>query len=203
MYGDPLVYPQSERYWGNVNSFGPRSCYDEGKRVAEALAYAYRLEFQVDLRIARIFNAYGPRMRPDDGRVVSNFIVACLAEKDIEITGDGKSSRCFQYATDCVTGLATLMNSAYDEGPVNIGGENETTVGELAVKIRDLVARKTGQTTGSSIKFRPAKQDDPFKRKPDISLARERLGWEPKVSLEEGLEASVNWFLEETTAKKA
>lgn len=195
VYGDPQVYPQPESYWGNVNSFGSRSCYDEGKRVAEALAYAYRLQFQVDIRISRIFNAFGPHMRPDDGRVVPNFISAALSGNSIDITGDGKTIRSFQYASDCVAGLYALMQSRYDKGPVNIGRPEETTVEELAVLIRDLVSSKTGRPK-VKLNYLPRPEDDPYKRKPDITLARRELGWEPKVSLEDGLEATVDWFLE-------
>jgi UDP-glucuronate decarboxylase len=177
-----------------VNSFGPRSCYDEGKRVAEALAYAYRLQHEVDIRIARIFNAYGPGMLPDDGRVVPNFIIAALAGREIEITGDGNASRCFQFVTDCTQGLIALMNSPC-ESPVNIGSDHETSIKDLAETISDIVARKTKQTTGVPLKFTAQKEDDPFRRQPDIRLAKEKLGWEPKIDLAEGLEASVDWFL--------
>lgn len=192
VYGDSLVCPQSESYWGNVNSFGPRSCYDEGKRVAEALAYAYRLEHKVDVRIARIFNAYGPGLRPDDGRVVSNFIAAALAGQDILVHGDGKSTRCFQFVTDCVRGLNMLMDSSF-EGPVNIGSDHETSIGELATLIRELVALKTGKPK-VPIKMTPARKDDPRRRKPDISLAKQQLGWEPLTPLTRGLEESVDWY---------
>ena len=185
--------PQPESYWGNANSFGPRSCYDEGKRVAEALAYAFRLQYKIDVRIARIFNAYGPGLLPSDGRVVSNFISAAIAGRAIEITGDGSASRCFQFASDCVAGLFTLMNSSY-ESPVNIGCDRETSVGELAQIIRSLVAKKTGQIA-VPVKFTPKREDDPFRRKPDISVARSVLGWEPTVGLEEGLDRSVDWYL--------
>jgi UDP-glucuronate decarboxylase len=161
VYGDPLVCPQSESYWGNANSFGPRSCYDEGKRVAEALAYAYRLQYGTDVCIARIFNAYGPGLLPNDGRVVSNFIAAAIEGNDILVTGDGKSSRCFQFVTDCVSGLNMLMNSPF-EGPVNVGSDHETSIGELAILIKDLVASKTGRTA-VSIKMLPAVEDDPFR----------------------------------------
>ncbi|MCJ1474648.1 UDP-glucuronic acid decarboxylase 1 [Lambiella insularis] len=192
VYGDPLVCPQAESYWGNVNSFGPRSCYDEGKRVAEALAYAYRLQFGTEVRIARIFNAYGPGLLPNDGRVVSNFIAAALAGEDIVVTGDGKSSRCFQFVTDCVRGLNLLMNSSF-EGPVNIGSDHETSIGELATLVKDLVASKTGQPA-VGVTYLPAKQDDPFRRVPNIRLAKEKLEWEPTIGLSQGLEDSVDWY---------
>jgi nucleoside-diphosphate-sugar epimerase len=187
------VCPQPETYHGNVNPFGPRSCYDEGKRVAEALAYAYRLRQKVDIRIARIFNAYGPGMRPDDGRVVPNFVAAALAGKNIEITGDGTAIRCFQYATDCVSGLYSLMESDYIL-PVNIGCEDETSIGKMATLISEVVAKKTGKPAALICK-KAKPEDDPFRRQPNISLARKHLGWEPSVSLAAGLEATVDWFL--------
>ncbi|KAK2750156.1 UDP-glucuronic acid decarboxylase 1 [Myotisia sp. PD_48] len=193
VYGDPLICPQPETYWGNVNSFGPRSCYDEGKRVAEALAYAYRKQHGVEIRIARIFNAYGPGIRPDDGRVVPNFVTAAITGRDIEIAGDGTASRCFQYVSDCVEGLNVLMNSSC-ESPVNIGCEDETSIGQLAEIIRDLVSRKLGRQT-VKVKLTGKREDDPFRRQPDISLAREKLHWSPKVDLATGLEATVDWFL--------
>ena len=193
IYGDPLVCPQPESYWGNTNSFGPRSCYDEGKRVAEALAYAYRLQYGVEVRVARIFNVYGPGLLPNDGRVVSNFITAAIAGRSIEITGDGRASRCFQFVSDCVAGLCALMDSSY-QSPVNIGCDRETTVGELAEVIRDLVARKTGRNA-VPVKSTEKREDDPFRRQPDIRVARKVLGWEPKVDLVEGLDASVDWYL--------
>ena len=193
IYGDPLVCPQPESYWGNANSFEPRSCYDEGKRVAEALAYAFRLEHGVDVRIARIFNAYGPGLLPKDGRVVSNFINAAIAGRAIEITGDGTASRCFQFASDSVSGLCALMNSAY-EGPVNIGCDQETSIGKLAEIVSNLVAKKTGCST-VPVKLTDKREDDPFRRQPDIRLAKEVLGWEPKIGLTEGMEISIDWYL--------
>ncbi|KAI3548383.1 hypothetical protein CSPX01_03179 [Colletotrichum filicis] len=193
VYGDPLVCPQPESYWGNVNSFGGRSCYDEGKRVAEALAYAYRLESKVDIRIGRIFNAFGPGIRADDGRVVSNFIAAALKQEDIIITGDGTASRCFQYAGDCVMGLYKLMESGVLD-PVNIGREEETTIGKIAVMINEIVAEKTGRLQVRVI-FGPKPDDDPYRRVPDASKARRELGHEAKVGLREGLEKTVDWFM--------
>jgi UDP-glucuronate decarboxylase len=178
-----------------VNSFGPRSCYDEGKRVLEALAYAYRKQYQTEIRIARIFNAYGPGLRPDDGRVVSNFIVAALAGKDIPLTGDGTSTRCFQFCTDCVRGLELLMNSSF-EMPTNIGTEVETSIAELAAKVLKVVARKTGNPPVKIIRL-PSREDDPCRRKPDASVAKKELGWYPLVSLDEGLERSVDWYMSE------
>jgi UDP-glucuronate decarboxylase len=188
------VHPQSETYWGNVNPFGPRSCYDEGKRVAEALAYAYRMQYEVDICIARIFNAYGPRMLIDDGRAVSNFFAAALGGRDICINGDGKTTRCFQYVSDCIIGLVKLMESA-QVGPFNIGSDTETTLEELGRMILDVVTQKTGKVPLSSLRLFPARQDDPVKRRPDITLAKEKLGWEPKIGLVEGLEASAEWFI--------
>ncbi|TDZ55148.1 UDP-glucuronic acid decarboxylase 4 [Colletotrichum trifolii] len=193
VYGDPLVVPQGEQYHGNVNPFGGRSCYDEGKRVAEALAYAYRLEKQTDVRIARIFNAYGPFIRPDDGRVVPNFIAAALRQEDIRITGDGSASRCFQYAGDCAMGLYRLMESSV-MGPVNIGREEETTIGEMATMINDIVAEKTGRPK-VRIVYGPKPDDDPYRRVPDASKARRELGHEAKVGLAEGLQRTVDWFV--------
>lgn len=193
VYGYSLVHPQTESYWGNVNPFGPRSCYDEGKRVAEAIAYAYRDLYKVDVCIARIFNAYGPRMRLDDGRAVSNFFTAALNGRDICINGDGKSTRCFQYATDCVRGLVLLAEST-QVGPINIGSDVETTLEELAQMILDVVSRKTGKASRPVLHLCPAKQDDPVRRRPDITLAKEMLGWEPKIGLAEGLEASADWY---------
>ncbi|OHE97882.1 hypothetical protein CORC01_06745 [Colletotrichum orchidophilum] len=193
VYGDPLVCPQPESYWGNVNSFGGRSCYDEGKRVAEALAYAYRLESKVDIRIGRIFNAFGPGIRPDDGRVVSNFIAAALKQEDITITGDGTASRCFQYAEDCAMGLYKLMESAVLD-PVNIGREEETTIGKMAVMINEIVAEKTGRPQVRVV-FGPKPDDDPYRRVPDASKARRELGHEAKVGLREGLEKTIDWFM--------
>ncbi|KAI8274709.1 hypothetical protein K4K56_001658 [Colletotrichum sp. SAR 10_98] len=192
VYGDPLVCPQPENYWGNVNSFGGRSCYDEGKRVAEALAYGYRLEKNVDVRIARIFNAYGPGIRPDDGRIVPNFIAAALRQEDIKITGDGTASRCFQYAGDCAMGIYRLMESSVLT-PVNIGREEETTVGEMANLINDIVAEKTGRPK-VGIVFGPKPDDDPYRRVPDAGKAKRELGHEAKIGLKEGLEKTVEWF---------
>ncbi|KAK6207604.1 hypothetical protein QIS74_12685 [Colletotrichum tabaci] len=193
VYGDPLVCPQPEEYWGNVNSFGGRSCYDEGKRVAEALAYGYRLERNVDVRIGRIFNAYGPGIRPDDGRVVPNFIAAALKGKDITITGDGTASRCFQYAGDCAIGLYKLMESSV-LSPVNIGREEETTIGEMARLINEIVAKQTGRPE-VRIVYGPKPDDDPYRRVPNARKAKRELGHEAKIGLREGLEQTVDWFL--------
>ncbi|HWI05775.1 MAG TPA: UDP-glucuronic acid decarboxylase family protein [Acidimicrobiales bacterium] len=189
VYGDPLVHPQPETYWGNVNPIGPRGVYDESKRFAEALTMAYHRHHGVDVRIARIFNTYGPQMRPDDGRVVSNFIVQALAGKPITVHGDGKQSRSFCYVDDEVRGLLALLDSEY-VGPVNIGNPNEFTVLELAEKVLALTA------SSSELQFDPRPVDDPTQRRPDLTLARSVVGWEPEVSLEEGLVRTTEWFAE-------
>ena len=194
IYGDPQVAVQSESYFGNVNSFGPRSCYDEGKRVAEALAYSYRLENGLDVRVARIFNAYGPWMEINDGRAVPNFIAAAMEGRPISIYGDGSATRCFQFATDCVTGLAALMESDYG-GPVNIGSNHEVPVRDIARMISRVVAEKTGAPV-VPICLLQKRQDDPTRRKPDITTADRELGWAPSVQLEQGIALTVDWFLE-------
>ncbi len=187
-YGDPLQHPQTESYWGNVNPIGPRACYDEGKRCAEALASSYARQYGVEVRIARIFNTYGPRMQEDDGRVVSNFAVQALKGLPVTIYGDGSQTRSFCYVTDMVEGLVRLMNSA-EPGPVNLGNPRETTVKELA----EMVCRETGSR--SEIILRPLPVDDPVRRNPDISKARRALGgWEPTVSLEIGLASTIRYF---------
>ena len=188
VYGDPEVHPQVESYWGNVNPIGIRSCYVEGKRVAETLCMDYHRHNRVDVRIIRIFNTYGPRMQPDDGRVVSNFIIQALKNEDITIYGDGSQTRSFQYVSDLVEGMIRMMECPDWTGPVNLGNPVEFTILELAQKVIAM--------TGSQSKIRhlPLPADDPRKRRPDISLARERLGWEPLVPLEEGLQKTVEWF---------
>ena len=186
-YGDPEVNPQPETYWGNVNPIGIRGVYDESKRFAEALTMAYHRHHSVDVRIVRIFNTYGPQMRPDDGRVVSNFIVQALSGKPITIHGDGKQSRSFCYVADEVLGLLALLDSDY-VGPVNIGNPHEFTVLELAEKVLAL----TGSS--SELQFDPRPVDDPAQRKPDLTLARSVLGWEPEVTLEDGLARTTEWF---------
>ncbi len=190
VYGDPELHPQPETYWGNVNPIGVRSCYDEGKRCAESLFINYHAQNQVAIKIARIFNTYGPKMEPNDGRVVSNFIVQALQNKDITIFGDGSQSRSFQYVDDLVDGLKRLMHTPDDFlGPVNIGNPNEFTMLELAEKIISLTGSR------SKITYFPLPEDDPIQRKPDISLAREKLnGWEPKIQLEEGLIKTIAYF---------
>ena len=187
VYGDPLVHPQPESYWGNVNPIGPRGVYDEAKRFAEAMAMAYHRHHGVDVRIVRIFNTFGPRMRPDDGRVVSNFIVQALADKPLTVHGDGRQTRSFCYVDDEVRGLLALLDSDY-VGPVNIGNPTEFTVLELA----DKVLRITGSS--SELRFDPRPVDDPAQRRPDLTLARSVLGWEPEVALEEGLARTAEWF---------
>jgi nucleoside-diphosphate-sugar epimerase len=187
VYGDPLQHPQTETYWGNVNPIGPRGVYDEAKRFAEAMTMAYHRYHGVDVRIVRIFNTYGTRMRPGDGRVVSNFLVQALAGKPLTIYGDGSQSRSFCYVEDEVRGFLALLDS--DEiGPVNIGNPNEFTVRELA----DLVLEVTGSS--SEIVREPLPVDDPKQRRPDITLARETLGWEPRIQLREGLERTAEYF---------
>jgi nucleoside-diphosphate-sugar epimerase len=187
VYGDPTVHPQPEEYWGNVSSIGPRSCYDESKRGAESLTYAYLRQHQVDVRVARIFNTYGPNMHPDDGRVVSNFITQSLAEDDLTIYGDGSQTRSFCYIDDLVKGLIRLTEVDY-QAPVNLGNPAEFTIKELA----DLVLEKTH--SGSKIKNFSLPEDDPKRRRPDISKAKELLNWEPSVPLEEGLAKTIDYF---------
>ncbi len=188
VYGDPTEHPQKESYRGNVNPIGPRACYDEGKRVAETLFFDYHRQHNVDIRVARIFNTYGPKMAKNDGRVVSNFIVQALQGDNITIYGDGKQTRSFCYVSDLINGLYKLMNTDNLAGPVNIGNPHELTVLEIAQKIIQLTNSK------SNIIFRPLPADDPKQRKPDISLAKEKLGWEPKVQLEEGLKKTIEYF---------
>ncbi len=198
VYGDPKVHPQKEDYWGNVNPIGIRSCYDEGKRCAESLFFSYQLQNNVDIKVIRIFNTYGPRMNPNDGRVVSNFIVQALKGQDITIFGDGKQTRSFQYVDDLVEGTIRMMNSSNDfAGPVNIGNPNEFTMLELAQQVLELTNSK------SKLVYRPLPQDDPTQRQPDISLAKEKLnGWEPKIQLREGLTKTVNYFDNYLTTNK-
>lgn len=189
VYGDPIVHPQEESYWGNVNPIGLRSCYDEGKRCAETLFMDYHRQNKVDIKIIRIFNTYGPRMRPDDGRVVSNFIMQALKGEDITIYGDGKQTRSFQYVDDLVEGMIRMMASENFIGPVNLGNPREFTMIELA----EMILKITGSK--SKLIFKPLPADDPKQRKPDISLAKERLnGWEPQIRLEEGLIETINYF---------
>lgn len=188
VYGDPEVHPQPESYWGHVNPIGRRSCYDEGKRVAETLFFDYHRENKVDIRIVRIFNTYGPRMHPNDGRVVSNFIVQALKGQDITIYGDGKQTRSFCYVDDLIEGFVRLMNQTKTVGPVNIGNPGEFTMLQLAELTLKLVG---GQ---SKIVRQPLPADDPKQRRPDITLAQTMLGWEPTVALEEGLKRTIDYF---------
>ena len=188
VYGDAQVHPQTESYWGNVNPIGIRSCYDEGKRVAETLMSDYHRQNQVDARIVRIFNTYGPRMAVDDGRVVSNFIVQALRGEPLTIYGDGSQTRSFCYVSDLVRGLAAMMDHPDFTGPVNLGNPGEFTIGELAESVLRLTR------SGSKVIRKPLPQDDPVRRCPDIRLAKARLGWEPKVGLEEGLALTIEYF---------
>jgi UDP-glucuronate decarboxylase len=189
VYGDPNIHPQPEEYWGNVNPIGPRSCYDEGKRCAETLFFDYHRQYRLNIKVARIFNTFGPRMHPNDGRVVSNFIVQALRGDPITIYGDGKQTRSFCFVSDLVEGLRRLMDSP-DEitGPINLGNPGEFTMMELA----EAIIRLTGST--SRPVFRPAPVDDPRQRQPDITKARGKLGWEPKVALEQGLIQTIAYF---------
>ena len=187
IYGDPQVHPQHESYWGNVNTIGPRSCYDEGKRVAETMMYSYRNQNQVEVRVARIFNTFGPRMHPNDGRVVSNFIIQALQNKSMTIYGMGEQTRSFQYVSDLVEGLYALMNGDYDL-PVNLGNPDEYTVKSFAEYIKRMT------TSNSEIMFLPKNQDDPSQRRPNITTAKEQLNWEPKVTVEEGLRSTIAYF---------
>ena len=188
VYGDPSVHPQTEDYWGNVNPIGVRSCYDEGKRCAESLFFSYYRQHGVPIRVMRIFNTYGPRMLPNDGRVVSNFIVQALQGQDLTIYGDGSQTRSFCFVDDLIRGMVAMMGQDQLTGPVNFGNPNETTMIELAEHILRLTGSK------SRIVFQPLPSDDPRQRKPDIRLARESLGWEPTVRLEDGLKETVAYF---------
>jgi len=188
VYGDPAVHPQTESYWGNVNPIGLRSCYDEGKRVAETLFFDYHRQNQVDIRVIRIFNTYGPRMSLDDGRVVSNFIVQALRGEPLTVYGDGSQTRSFCFVSDLVDGMLRMMDCDGFAGPVNLGNPCETTIEELALHTIRLTGSK------SRIERCPLPSDDPVRRRPDVSLAKERLGWEPTVPLEEGLRQTIDYF---------
>ncbi len=189
VYGDPEVHPQTESYRGNVNPIGPRACYDEGKRCAETLFFDYYRQLKIKIKVVRIFNTYGPKMQPDDGRVISNFIVQSLNNKDITIYGDGSQTRSFCYADDLVEGVIKMMNSREDfTGPVNLGNPNEFTILELAKKIIKLTNSK------SKIIYKPLPEDDPKQRQPNIDLAKKELKWEPKIQLEKGLIKTINYF---------
>jgi UDP-glucuronate decarboxylase len=189
VYGDPAVHPQLESYFGNVNPIGPRACYDEGKRCAETLFFDYHRQLDLEIKVARIFNTYGPRMHPHDGRVVSNFVVQALKGDPITMFGDGSQTRSFCYVDDLVDALVSLMDSAREfTGPVNLGNPHECTMLELAERVIELTQ------SNSRIVFKPLPADDPRRRRPDISLARQHLGWQPRVSLEEGLTKTVEYF---------
>jgi UDP-glucuronate decarboxylase len=189
VYGDPSVHPQTEEYWGNVNPIGMRSCYDEGKRCAEALFFDYRRQHHLQIKVVRIFNTYGPRMHPNDGRVVSNFIVQALKGKDITIYGDGSQTRSFCYVDDLVGGMLRMMSTPQEvTGPINIGNPNEFTIRELAELVIEITATK------SKLKLEPLPSDDPKQRQPDISRAKAVLGWEPKTQLREGLTKTIAYF---------
>lgn len=189
VYGDPEIHPQPESYWGHVNPIGTRACYDEGKRCAESLFVNYHKQNNVRIKIIRIFNTYGPKMHPHDGRVVSNFIVQALEGEDITIYGDGKQTRSFQYVDDLIDGMIKLMNTGEDfTGPVNVGNPDEFTMLELAQKVIELTGTK------SKIVYQPLPADDPMQRKPDITLAKKVLNWEPKINLEEGLIKTIEYF---------
>ncbi|MBR4347429.1 MAG: SDR family oxidoreductase [Fibrobacter sp.] len=190
VYGDPAVHPQTEDYWGNVNPIGIRSCYDEGKRVAETLFMDYHRQNNVDIRIVRIFNTYGPRMLPNDGRVVSNFIVQALKGEDLTIYGDGSQTRSFCYVDDLIEGFVRMMNQDKIIGPVNIGNPGEFTMLELAKEVLDLTGSK------SKIVYKPLPGDDPKMRRPNIDLAKSALGWEPTIPLRQGLEKTIVYFEE-------
>ncbi len=190
VYGDPDVHPQPESYWGRVNPIGIRSCYDEGKRCAETLFFDYHRQANVDIRVIRIFNTYGPNMNPDDGRVVSNFIVQALRGEDITIYGDGSQTRSFQYVDDLIEGMVRMMNNDKEfVGPVNIGNPDEFTIKQLAEKVLEMIPESK-----SKIVYKDLPQDDPKQRQPDISLAKEKLGWEPSIKLEKGLLPTIEYF---------
>ena len=189
IYGDPLVHPQTEDYWGNVNPIGPRACYDEGKRAAETLFFDYHRQHNLKIKVVRLFNTYGPRMHPHDGRVVSNFVVSALTGKPITIYGEGQQTRSFCYVDDLIDGLIAMMNSA-DEvtGPINLGNPGEFTIAELAAE----VIKQTGVNPG--IEYLPLPPDDPTRRQPDITRAKQTLGWEPTIELESGLAKTIEYF---------
>ena len=188
VYGDPEVHPQVEEYWGRVNPIGPRACYDEGKRAAETLFFDYHRQFNLEIKIARIFNTYGPRMAIDDGRVVSNFIVAALQGKDITIYGDGTQTRSFCYVDDLISGLYRFVFESQNTGPMNIGTEFEFTMRELADLIIELTNSK------SKIVYLPQPQDDPKQRKPDLNLAKKLINWQPTISVRDGMQATIEYF---------
>ena len=189
VYGDPLEHPQTEKYWGNVNPFGIRSCYDEGKRCAETLFFDYHRQHKLDIKVVRIFNTYGPRMHPNDGRVVSNFIMQALRGEDITLYGDGHQTRSFCFVDDLVEGLMAMMKTGSDcPGPINLGNPNEFTIRQLAEEVRRQIGGK------SQLVFKPLPADDPQQRQPDITLAKNHLGWQPKIPLVEGIKRTITYF---------
>jgi UDP-glucuronate decarboxylase len=191
VYGDPLVHPQTEDYWGNVNPIGPRACYDEGKRAAETLFFDYHRQHNLDIKVVRLFNTYGPRMHPQDGRVVSNFIMSALTGAPLTVYGEGEQTRSFCYVSDLIDGLIAMMNSGPDvTGPINLGNPGEFTIGELA----NIVIEKTNSE--SKIEYLSLPVDDPTRRQPDITRAKEILGWQPTIALSEGLDATIAHFKE-------
>ncbi len=191
VYGDPLVHPQTEDYWGNVNPIGPRACYDEGKRAAETLFFDYHRQHNLDIKVVRLFNTYGPRMHPQDGRVVSNFIMSALTGAPLTVYGEGEQTRSFCYVSDIIDGLIAMMNSGREvTGPINLGNPGEFTIGELA----NIVIKKTN--SDSKIDYLPLPVDDPIRRQPDITRAKETLGWEPTIALSEGLDTTIAHFKE-------
>jgi UDP-glucuronate decarboxylase len=190
VYGDPEIHPQPEAYWGRVNTIGPRACYDEGKRCAETLFFDYYRQHKIKIRVIRIFNTYGPNMHPNDGRVVSNFIVQALRNKNITIYGRGTQTRSFQYVDDLIAGMTAMMNNtSHFTGPVNLGNPDEFTIKELAEKVLALIPESK-----SKLVYKPLPQDDPRQRQPDIRLAKKMLGWAPKIKLNEGLAKTVDYF---------
>ncbi|MEE8186002.1 MAG: UDP-glucuronic acid decarboxylase family protein [Thermodesulfobacteriota bacterium] len=193
VYGDPQVHPQREDYWGNVNPIGPRACYDEGKRCAETLMFSYHNQNNVDIRVVRIFNTYGPRMLEDDGRVVSNFIVQALGGKDITVYGDGSQTRSFCYIDDLVDALVKMMEQDGVIGPLNLGNPEEFTILELATRIKDITGSK------SKLVYKPLPEDDPVQRQPDIELAIKELDWRPSVGIEDGLARTIDYFKKRLT----
>jgi UDP-glucuronate decarboxylase len=194
VYGDPLVHPQTEEYWGNVNPIGPRACYDEGKRAAETLFFDYRRQHNVNIKVVRLFNTYGPRMHPQDGRVVSNFIMSALTNTPLSVYGKGEQTRSFCYVSDLINGLIAMMNSDDSvTGPINLGNPGEFTIGELA----DMVIEQT--QSRSTIEYFPLPVDDPIRRQPDITKAKNVLGWEPTIPLTEGLATTIAYFKENVT----
>ena len=189
VYGDPQVHPQTEDYWGYVNPIGPRACYDEGKRAAETLFFDYHRQHNLDIKVVRLFNTYGPRMHPHDGRVVSNFVVSALTGQPITVYGDGSQTRSFQYIDDLIDGLVKMMASGHEvTGPINLGNPGEFTIAELA----DMVISQTG--THAQVEYRALPQDDPVRRQPDITRAKQTLGWEPTITLADGLARTIEYF---------